>query len=780
MRGDRATGPTGAGRRRLRFCPGAADHPGVPSVACRCGGDPGVLSDPARLAAVRATGLLDGPPAAALDELVLVARGLLGAPIAGISLVEAHRQFFTSAHGFPEPVASRRETPISWSFCAHVVERAGPLAVEDACFDPRLQGNPAIEGLGVRAYLGVPLRGPRGEVLGAFCAIDRVPRRWQPEHQGALEALAALASGLLTSTAEAVAARERVAELEEVGGRDALTGLPNRAALDRLLADLGPRAAVLLVDLDGFTAVNDRYGHRVGDQVLKAAAGRLARTVGEQGVVARSGGDELVVLARVEEPGARALANQLVGALSDPVDLGGGLRVTVGCSVGVAVGDGRDGRALLAAADHGVREAKRAGGRRVVVAGSLEDRQLVEQLLAEGAVVPAYQPVVDLTTGEVVGVEALARWPELGCSPAEAFAAARRAGRLVELDWRCRVAAAEGALTAGLGRDVGLFVNVEPAAVGEPPSWAAGWMDEMAKRLRPVVEFTERALLRAPASLLWAVERVRARGWPIALDDVGADPASLTVLPVLRPEVVKLDLNLVRHHPDAEVVRVLAAVMSYAEQTGAVVVAEGIETEEDEERARAYGATLGQGWRFGRPGPLSPPRPPTRVRLGAAVHPRVTVATPLDLFDRWELRVGTAPWLLALSRHLEETALAEAAPPAVLGAFEDPSCLAGATAGRWVQLGARSPLVVAFAPGMSPVPLPGVRGVDVDLGDPLREEWTLCVVGAHFAAAVIGRCLDAGGPWASRRFAYAVTHDRERVLVCARSLLARMGPSPSR
>ncbi len=754
-----------------------------------------MLADPVRLAAVRATGLLDGPPRAALDEVVDLARRLLRAPTAGISLVEAHRQFFTSALGFPEPVASTRETPIAWSFCAHVVETGAAFVVDDARLDPRVSDNPAVTGLLVEAYLGVPLRGPTGSTLGALCAIDQRPRCWRAEDEEILRGLAAVASGVLVSAAVAV-------EALGAAGRDPLTGLPNRAALEGLLRHAGPGTAVLFVDLDGFKAVNDRYGREAGDRVLQEAARRLAETTGGRGVVARFGGDELVVVAEANEAAARSLGEAMVAVLAEPIELAEDLRVRIGCSVGVASGGGRNGSALLEAADQGVLAAKRAGGGRVVLAGpgavaagarrcrtvrgegrtmvggegtTSEERPVLEALLAEGAVVPAYQPIVELDTGRVVGYEALARWPDLGCSPAAAFAVAREAGSLVELDWRCRVAAAEHAVAAGLGRETALFVNVEPAAVGEPPPWAARWMDDMARRLRPVVELTERALLRAPALLLHAVERIRSRGWPIALDDVGADPASLAVLPILRPEVVKLDLNLVRHQPDAAIVRVLAAVMAYAEATGAVVVAEGIETEEDEERARAFGAHLGQGWRFGRPGPLAPPDRPGPRRLGAAVHPVATVASPFDLVKDAELRVAPAHLVLAISRHLEQSALVDTLPPAVLGVFQEARRLAGATADTYRRLGARSPLVVAYGVGMAPDPLPGVRGVALDLDDPLREEWTVAVVGPHYAAALIGRSLGDRGPWASRRFAYTVTHDRDRVLVCARSLLARLG-----
>src|SRR3978361_2267762 len=117
------------------------------------------------------------------------------------------------------------------------------------------------------------------------------------------------------------------------------------------------------------------------------------------------------------------------------------------------------------------------------------------------------------------------------------------------------------------------------------------------------MEITERALAARPAELLRAVERARERGWRIALDDVGADSMSLSFMPLLRPDVVKLDLSLVQERPGPAIAQIMNAVNAYAEESGALVLAEGIEDERHLRMARGLGATLGQGWFFGRPGP---------------------------------------------------------------------------------------------------------------------------------------------------------------------------------
>ena len=158
-----------------------------------------------RLAALRATGLLDAPPEERFDRLTRLARRLVGAPVALVTLLDDDRQFFLSAQGLPEPVAHLRETPLSHSFCRTVVETGLPLVVADARDDPCLRENPAIGELGVVAYLAVPLALPDGCVVGALCVIDGTPRRWTEEDR---QALADLAGAVMTELAAGLRLRE--------------------------------------------------------------------------------------------------------------------------------------------------------------------------------------------------------------------------------------------------------------------------------------------------------------------------------------------------------------------------------------------------------------------------------------------------------------------------------------------------------------------------------------------------------------------------------------------
>lgn len=150
------------------------------------------VRDPARLAALRQTALLDSPTEEAFDRLTRLAVRLLGAPVALVSLVDADRQFFKSAVGLPERYASARQTPLSHSFCKHTVVSQKPLIVPDARHHALVKDNDAIRDIGVEAYAGFPLTTAGGDTLGAFCVIDTHPREWSLEEYEALHDLTAL------------------------------------------------------------------------------------------------------------------------------------------------------------------------------------------------------------------------------------------------------------------------------------------------------------------------------------------------------------------------------------------------------------------------------------------------------------------------------------------------------------------------------------------------------------------------------------------------------------
>lgn len=171
------------------------------------------LDDPDRLAELAATGLLDSEPDESFDRLTRMVIRLLDVPVSLISLVDNRRQFFKSQHGLPAPVAEKRQTPLTHSFCQLVVKEGAPLAVTDAPNDPRVCDNLAIPDLGVIAYLGVPLITASGHILGSLCAIDTKPRQWTDDDQRLLIDVAAIVMTEIALTEEI--SRRRAAESQQ-------------------------------------------------------------------------------------------------------------------------------------------------------------------------------------------------------------------------------------------------------------------------------------------------------------------------------------------------------------------------------------------------------------------------------------------------------------------------------------------------------------------------------------------------------------------------------------
>ena len=595
--------------------------------------------------------------------------------------------------------------------------------------------------------------------------------------------------GVQHDVTERVEAEARVGYLAH---HDAVTGLANRhaarAALEQAM-DAAERSGVslgvLFLDLDGFKAINDTHGHAAGDSILGQVARRLERACRPGDFIARHGGDEILVilpaLHHQPEAAAQVVVSRIERALAGPFDLPSGV-VSVTASVGSALfpRDATTAEGLLRCADEALYRAKSdRGARRTITLGGAAG---VAQVLATRAVVPVFQPIVDLASGAVRGYEALARGPEGSAleRPDLLFQAARDAGRLAELDWLCRLRAVEAADASALASPLSLFINVEAETAGSPPpDDLADEYNRLTARPSIVWEITERALTARPAELLRRVEELRASGAAIALDDVGADVRSLALLPLLAPDVVKLDLRLVQQQPTEEVAAIVNAVAAYREQTGATIVAEGIETQAHLDMALAAHADLGQGWLFGRPGPLPSALPwaPESLPRRSTPPPPPPSDSPFEVVRAVRpTKRMTKPLLLAISMHLEHQALAIGPGAVVASAFQDASRFTPATRRRYARLAEQASLVAALGVGMGPEPMPGVRGAALEPDDVLVGEWSIAVLGPHFAGALVAVDLGDTGPDHERRFDFAVTYDRELVIRAASALLRRIAP----
>jgi len=407
---------------------------------------------------------------------------------------------------------------------------------------------------------------------------------------------------------------------------DAVTGLPNRtflgerleACLERAPSGQG-NAGLLLLDLDRFKEVNDTFGHHHGDVLLREVATRLRGALPDHHLVTRLGGDEFAVLLVDTD----ASAAQMVGAmLSDLLELPfmiDGHAFVVSGSIGMALApaDGTDAATLLRHADVAMYTAKR-GGVGFVRYRASDDRNSPDRLtlvadlrqaLANGGITVAYQPQVDLHTGEICGVEALARWthPERGIiSPAVFIPLAEQTGLITQV-----TRSVLGEATAAWGRwqragyDLSLSVNLSTwdLSVSALPETLATLLAEArmpADRLR--LEITETGMMADGTHILPLLARLRAMGMHLAVDDFGTGYSSLAYLKRLPVDEVKVDRTFVQEMAtngrDAEIVRMVIAL---GRSVGLRVVAEGVEDWETWEQLVALGCDVIQGYALSRP-----------------------------------------------------------------------------------------------------------------------------------------------------------------------------------
>ena len=280
------------------------------------------ITSATRLAALHACGLLDGIMNPVLDRISRLATQLLGAPIALVSLVGDQRQHFPGMAGLTGWAAEERGTPLSHSFCQHVVARDATLLINDARVDPLVMAQPTHADLGVVAYAGVPLRNSAGETLGAMCAIDIKPVQWTEGQMAILEDLAAAAMAEIELRATLGALQTAHEKLRQQVIRDPMTGLLNRRGFLELAKQhlsLAERTKaeflVAAIDLDEFKSINDTLGHDAGDQALVEIAALLREVCRESDIVARFGGDEFVLLL----PNADLAMTTVFGARLDDV-----------------------------------------------------------------------------------------------------------------------------------------------------------------------------------------------------------------------------------------------------------------------------------------------------------------------------------------------------------------------------------------------------------------------------------------------------------------------------
>jgi diguanylate cyclase (GGDEF)-like protein len=338
-----------------------------------------------RLNALRRYAILDTPPEGVFDRITALAAEMLEVPVAVVSIVDTSRVWMKSLHGpFPH-----REIGRLPALCGAAIGHDGVYVVENASADPRTQEHPLVAGpFGLEFYAGVPLRTHDGHVLGMLSCMDTRPRGATRQQLRLLETLAAIVMDeieLRRSAAQISRLSEALAcactDLERRASFDPLTGVLSRSAILERSAVLVERAvavskgaALLMVDIDRFKAINDRHGHAMGDMVLKEVASRMAASCRNGDLLGRIGGEEfLAVFADVTGREAAVIAERLREAVERvPVGLPGGVELAVTVSAGM-MALGRDQAELslseaMSRADAALYRAKEGGRNRVVVA----------------------------------------------------------------------------------------------------------------------------------------------------------------------------------------------------------------------------------------------------------------------------------------------------------------------------------------------------------------------------------------------------------------------------
>jgi diguanylate cyclase (GGDEF)-like protein len=471
----------------------------------------------------------------------------------------------------------------------------------------------------------------RGQAIGVMLFLSAETDTFTAEFVELLQRLADNVSFALENFDRADEKTKADARIEYLASHDSLTSLPNREMFNGLLHHAieaarrhQRRFAVLFIDLDRFKVINDSLGHDAGDILLGEIANRLRQTLRSSDVVARLGGDEFVVILEetAESHDVERIASNLLSVLGQPLQLSGHECHTT-ASIGIAMypADGSDVQTLTKNADMAMYLAKEDGKNGFRLFTKEVKTQSIERLTLESALRRAlerdqfalhYQPKVDMATGQITGVEALLRWthPDLGVlPPAQFIPLAEETGLIVPIGrWVLKEACAQNMAWQRRGlRPVSMAVNLSPRQFVDEhllqdidEALATSGMSAVLLQL----EVTESMVMRNVSRAVKVLDAIQRRGIRLAIDDFGTGYSSMSLMKQFPIDTIKIDRSFVRDLPDDSEDRAIAqAIISMGKALGLTVVAEGVETAEQETFLRDHACDEMQGFLFSKPLP---------------------------------------------------------------------------------------------------------------------------------------------------------------------------------
>jgi diguanylate cyclase (GGDEF)-like protein len=589
-------------------------------------------NEPTRLDALRALDILDTAAEPQFNTFVRVAALLTGTPIALLGFMDSTRQWLKANLGLAGVTQISRDI----SLCAHTILQDSVLEIPDTRRDPRFADNPLVTGShGVRFYAGAAICLTDGSRVGSLCVIDRKPRKLNREQLEVLRQLAQAAAGQVEGRRAMQLLHETSGEIQYHTTHDALTGLVNRSEFEARLRRLLQKAreersehALLYLDVDQFKLVNDSCGHAIGDQLLQEIAKLLAEAIRTRDTLARLGGDEFaMILEHCSAEQAQRVAQQICDAMSKFRFNHDDRSLRVSASIGLVPVDDRwtTPAAILQAADASCYAAKEGGRNRVhlwldsdtairVRAGEMQWAMRIEHALEHDQFVLYAQRIEDLGR-KVSGIraEALLRMvqddgelvpPGAFLPAAERFHLASRIDRWVlqqALAWLKALPDGNAIRT--------LSINLSGHSIGDRAfhRHAIDSLREAGPRIcaQVCVEITETAAVTNMADAAAFIQRIRALGVQVALDDFGAGASSFGYLKTLPVDYLKIDGQFVRDVVDDPLDE--AAVRCFAEVArvvGVKTVAEFVDRPEVLAKLQSLGIDYAQGFLLHRPAPL--------------------------------------------------------------------------------------------------------------------------------------------------------------------------------